>query len=124
MESHESCLAADGRAWKVDGRAQALVGPGLATPLPDSNAGLTQIIPGLIKLESCAETYSLGITDWLCVIAKIICKSNCKCVDAGYTAINQTLTSAIFICSRYFHTHNLGVAPSYSTTCVVLHMSY
>ena len=25
---------ADGRAWKVDGRAQALVGPGLATPLP------------------------------------------------------------------------------------------
>ena len=33
MESHESCLAADGRAWKVDGRAQALVGPGLATPL-------------------------------------------------------------------------------------------
>ena len=26
-------LAADGRAWKVDGRAQALVGPGLATPL-------------------------------------------------------------------------------------------
>ena len=34
MESRESCLAADGRAWKVDGRAQALVGPGLATPLP------------------------------------------------------------------------------------------
>ena len=33
MESRESCLAADGRAWKVDGRAQALVGPGLATPL-------------------------------------------------------------------------------------------
>ena len=24
---------ADGRTWKVDGRAQALVGPGLATPL-------------------------------------------------------------------------------------------
>ena len=23
MESRESCLAADGRAWKVDGRAQA-----------------------------------------------------------------------------------------------------
>ena len=33
MESHESCWAADGRAWKGDGRAQALVGPGLATPL-------------------------------------------------------------------------------------------
>ena len=33
MESRESCLAADGRAWKVDGRAQALVGLGLATPL-------------------------------------------------------------------------------------------
>ena len=33
MESRESCLAADGRAWKVDGRAQALVDPGLATPL-------------------------------------------------------------------------------------------
>ena len=33
MKSRESCLAADGRAWKVDGRAQALVGPGLATPL-------------------------------------------------------------------------------------------
>ena len=33
MESRESCLAADGRAYKVDGRAQALVGPGLATPL-------------------------------------------------------------------------------------------
>ena len=26
-------LIADGRAWRVDGRAQALVGPGLATPL-------------------------------------------------------------------------------------------
>ena len=33
MESRESCLAADGRAWKVDGRAHALVGPGLAMPL-------------------------------------------------------------------------------------------
>ena len=33
MESRESCLAADGRAWKVNGRAQALVGPGPATPL-------------------------------------------------------------------------------------------
>ena len=27
----------DGRAWKVDGRAQALVGLGLATPLPLSH---------------------------------------------------------------------------------------
>ena len=36
MESRESCLAADGRAWKVDGRAQALVGPGLATPLSNT----------------------------------------------------------------------------------------
>ena len=26
-------VIADGRAWRVDGRAQALVGPGLATPL-------------------------------------------------------------------------------------------
>jgi len=26
-------LIGDGRAWKVDGRAQALIGPGLATPL-------------------------------------------------------------------------------------------
>ena len=34
MESHQSAnWAADGRAWKVDGRAQALVGPGLVTPL-------------------------------------------------------------------------------------------
>ena len=33
MESRESCSATDGRAWKVNGRAQALVGPGLATPL-------------------------------------------------------------------------------------------
>ena len=33
MESQDSKLIADGRAWKVDGRAQALVGPGLATPL-------------------------------------------------------------------------------------------
>ena len=33
MESRNSKLIADGRAWKVDGRAQALVGPGLATPL-------------------------------------------------------------------------------------------
>ena len=33
IESRDSCFAHDGRAWKVDGRAQALVGPGLATPL-------------------------------------------------------------------------------------------
>ena len=33
MESRNSKLIADGRAWRVDGRAQALVGPGLATPL-------------------------------------------------------------------------------------------
>ena len=33
MESRDSKLIADGRAWRVDGRAQALVGPGLATPL-------------------------------------------------------------------------------------------
>ena len=29
-------MIADGRAWRVDGRAQALVGPGLATPLGKS----------------------------------------------------------------------------------------
>ena len=28
-----TCFAVDGGAWKVDGRAQALVGLGLATPL-------------------------------------------------------------------------------------------
>ena len=33
IESRDSCQAGDGRAWKVDGRAQALVGPGLATSL-------------------------------------------------------------------------------------------
>ena len=33
MESRDLKLIADGRAWRVDGRAQALVGPGLATPL-------------------------------------------------------------------------------------------
>ena len=33
MESRDSKLIADGRAWRVDGRAQALVGPGMATPL-------------------------------------------------------------------------------------------
>ena len=33
MESCDSNRIGDGRAWEVDGRAQALVGPGLATPL-------------------------------------------------------------------------------------------
>ena len=33
MESCDSCCAGDGRALGTDGRAQALVGPGLATPL-------------------------------------------------------------------------------------------
>ena len=32
-ESREYCWPGDGRAWEVDGRAQALVGPGLAMPL-------------------------------------------------------------------------------------------
>ena len=36
MESRKSCSAADGRAWKVDDRAQALVDPGLATLLERS----------------------------------------------------------------------------------------
>ena len=31
--SRDYCFACNGRAWKVDSRAQALVGPGLATPL-------------------------------------------------------------------------------------------
>ena len=33
MESGDSCYSGDGRALGADGRAQALVGPGLATPL-------------------------------------------------------------------------------------------
>ena len=33
IKSHDSCFARDGRAWKVDSRAQALVGPALATVL-------------------------------------------------------------------------------------------
>ena len=33
IESRDSCFAVDGGTWKVDGRAQALVDPGLATPL-------------------------------------------------------------------------------------------
>ena len=38
VESRDSKLIADGRAWRVDGRAQALVGPGLATPLAKAQA--------------------------------------------------------------------------------------
>ena len=34
MESRDSCYAGDGRALEADGRAQALVGPDLAMPLP------------------------------------------------------------------------------------------
>ena len=30
IESHDSCWAGDGRAWKVNGGTQALVGQGLA----------------------------------------------------------------------------------------------
>ena len=33
MESHDSKMIGDGKAWKVDGSAQALVGKGLAMPL-------------------------------------------------------------------------------------------
>ena len=56
MESRESCLAADGRAWKVDGRAQALVGPGLATPLlitrAETNIQLVRIFAQLHKYSN------------------------------------------------------------------------
>ena len=56
MESRESCLAADGRAWKVDGRAQALVGPGLATPLlitrAETNIQLVRIFARLHKYSN------------------------------------------------------------------------
>ena len=50
MESHDSCFAGDGRAWKVDDRAQALVGSGLAEPLhimfqPADNQQLYPIDP-------------------------------------------------------------------------------
>ena len=48
MELPESCSAADGRAWKVDGRAQALVGPGLATPLLADDSCLDK---GVVILE-------------------------------------------------------------------------
>ena len=40
MESLDSELIGDGRAWKVDGRAQAPVGPGLATPLHVAVTGI------------------------------------------------------------------------------------
>ena len=43
-ESRESCLPDDGRAWEVDGRAQALVGPGLATPLHQCLLYLSSIV--------------------------------------------------------------------------------
>ena len=36
IESHDSCFAGDGRAWKIDGRAQALVALGLAMPLKET----------------------------------------------------------------------------------------
>ena len=44
-ESRESCWPGDGRAWEVDGRAQALVGPGLATPLDVRLPGLITCLP-------------------------------------------------------------------------------
>ena len=47
MESRKS---ADGRAWKVDGRAQALVGPGLATPLPNNSQKTSFLLVILCKL--------------------------------------------------------------------------
>ena len=28
---------------------------------------LTRMCPGLIKVEACAETYILGMTNWFCV---------------------------------------------------------
>ena len=56
IESRESCLAADGRAWKVDGRVQALVGPGLATPLVISvniKVLCFGTFPGISQLVEC-----------------------------------------------------------------------
>ena len=43
-ESRESCWPDDGRAWEVDGRAQALVGPGLAMPLVTAGARNTHLL--------------------------------------------------------------------------------
>ena len=37
LYNHMSLAELLGRAWKVDGRAEALVGPGLATPLLSCN---------------------------------------------------------------------------------------
>ena len=44
--TRDSKLIADGRAWRVDGRAQVLVGPGLATSLP---MGLFYIAPSVLS---------------------------------------------------------------------------
>ena len=44
MESRDSKLIADGRAWKVDSRAQALVGPGLAMPLSVYDISISSMI--------------------------------------------------------------------------------
>ena len=59
MESRESCLAADGRAWKVDGRAQALVGPGLATPLVGHKKPARRLSL-LIKEQGRTNLYSIA----------------------------------------------------------------
>ena len=40
IELHGSCFAGDGRVWKVNGRAQAPVGSGLATSL---SSGVTSL---------------------------------------------------------------------------------
>ena len=57
-------LSRDGRAWKVDGRAQALVGPGLATPLSgDENSSVHQ------RDESC--DLKLQIHEALGAISKL-----------------------------------------------------
>ena len=59
MESRDSKLIADGRAWRVDGRAQALVGPGLATPLITANYVLFAFIfICIFKLGSCWQQAS------------------------------------------------------------------
>ena len=51
MESRNSRLIADGRAWRIDGRAQALVGPGLATPLESGGAVIIYMIESLCKAQ-------------------------------------------------------------------------
>ena len=50
VESRHSNLVGDGRAWEVDGRAQALVGPGLATPLILTRPSLVVLKNGLRHL--------------------------------------------------------------------------